>query len=108
MCDATGNLLTSEEQIEKLAVDTYRKRLENRPIRGNLSSIRNDKEELCSRRLEDAKKKVTQPWTMEQLESVLEYLKKDKSRDPFGYANEIFRPEVAGDDLKLAILKLMD
>ena len=56
----------------------------------------------------DAKKKVTQPWTMEQLESVLEYLKKDKSRDPFGYANEIFRPEVAGDDLKLAILKLMN
>ena len=56
----------------------------------------------------DAKKKVTQPWTMEQLESVLEYLKKENSRDPFGYANEIFRPEVAGDDLKLAILKLMN
>ena len=46
--------------------------------------------------------------TMDQLESVLNYLKKNKSRDPYGYANEIFRPDVAGQDLKLAILKLMN
>ena len=35
-------------------------------------------------------------------------LKKQKSRDPYGLANDIFRPEVAGDDLKLALLKLMN
>ena len=45
---------------------------------------------------------------MEQLDKVHKYLKKDKSREPYGYANEIFRPEVAGQDLKLAILKLMN
>ena len=45
---------------------------------------------------------------MEQLDDVLNYLKKNKSQDPFGYANEIFRPEVAGSDLKRAILKLMN
>ena len=43
---------------------------------------------------------------MDQLDHVLKHMKKNKSRDPFGYANEIFRPEVAGNDLKLAILKL--
>ena len=31
-----------------------------------------------------------------------------KSRDPYGLANELFMPGVAGDDLKLAILKLMN
>ena len=45
---------------------------------------------------------------MKQLETVLDYLKKNKSRDPLGYANEICRPEVAGDDLKKATLSLMN
>ena len=44
---------------------------------------------------------------MKHLEKVLKYLKKDKSRDPLGYCNELFSPEVAGDDLKLALLKMM-
>ena len=45
---------------------------------------------------------------MEQLETVLNYLKKNKSRDPFGYANDLFQVEVAGDDLKKAVLMLLN
>ena len=30
---------------------------------------------------------------MDELEIVLEHLKKDASRDPLGYANEVFKPE---------------
>ena len=105
MKDQSGNLITSEDQIEKLALETYKKRLENRKMKESLSQIKEDKEELCSRRMETAKNKTTPPRTMDQLESVLNYLKKNKSRDPYGYANEIFRPDVAGQDLKLAILK---
>ena len=41
---------------------------------------------------------------MDQLETVLEYLKKDKSRDPLGFANEIFHPDVAGMTLKKLFL----
>ena len=108
MLDSSGNLVTSEVEIEKIAIETYQNRLRNRPMRSNLENIRNEKEELCTRRLETASKNITPPWTMEQLDDVLNYLKKDKSRDPFGYANEIFRPGVAGEDLKLAILKLMN
>ena len=50
----------------------------------------------------------TAPWTMDDLDRVLKHLKINKSRDPLGFANEIFRPEVAGSDLKKAILKLMN
>ena len=50
----------------------------------------------------------TPPWTLSDLEKVLKSLKKQKSRDPHGLANDLFRPGVAGDDLKLAVLKLMN
>ena len=59
-------------------------------------------------RLEAAKKNKTAPWTIKHLEVVLKYLKKNKSRDPLGFSNEIFKTDVAGDDLKLAILKLVN
>ena len=45
---------------------------------------------------------------MLNLDKVLKNLKKNTSRDPYGLANELFMPGVAGDDLKLAILKLMN
>ena len=67
-----------------------------------------DKEELCKMRLNNAKENKTKPWEMTDLEVVLKHLKKNKSRDPLGYANELFRPETAGDDLKLAILMMIN
>ena len=45
---------------------------------------------------------------MEELEVVLNHLKKDASRDPHSYANEIFKQDVAGKDLKVAVLTLMN
>ena len=45
---------------------------------------------------------------MNNLNKVLKYLKKNKARDPYGYANEIFKDGVAGKDMKLVILKLMN
>ena len=45
---------------------------------------------------------------MDQLEVVLRNLKNNKSRDPMGFANELFKPNTAGSDLKKGILKLMN
>ena len=73
-----------------------------------MEHIKDAKEILCEKLLKLAKSEKTPPWKMKDLDEVLKNLKKDKSRDPMGLANEIFRPEVAGDDLKLAILKLMN
>ena len=108
MLDQKGNLITSAKAIEALAVETYKKRLENRQIKDALKHIEKDKEELCRLRLKIASRNKTPDWTMDQLETVLEYLKKDKSRDPLGFANEIFHLDVAGDDLKKAILVLLN
>ena len=108
MVDEKGNLVTSEKAIGELAVETYKKRLENRKIKENLEGLKSDKEELCKLRLKLSSKRITPDWTMDQLERVLDYLKKNKSRDPLGYANDIFKNDVAGEDLKFSILRLMN
>ena len=48
MCDLEGNLVTNEVEIEKIAMETYRKRLSNRPMKSSLEIIRIQKEELLS------------------------------------------------------------
>ena len=106
--DTQGNLVTSPDAIMSLAVKTYSKRLENRKMKDDLKSLQNDKDILCKLRLKVSSKKKTAPWTMADLDRVLKYLKKDKSRDPLGYANELFQEGVAGDDLKEALIRLMN
>ena len=104
----SGNLLTNEEKIEEAAIKVYKQRLRNRPINENIEHIKDAKEILCKKLLKIASSKKTPAWTMKDLDVVLKNLKKQKSRDPYGLANELFLPEVAGNDLKLAILRLMN
>ena len=108
MLDTLGNLVTSPAIIEELAMKTFQDRLKNKPIKEGLENVKKDKEELCRRRLEKARNSKTEPWKIEDIEAVLKYLKKNKSKDPFGYINELFGEDVAGNDLKLAILILMN
>ena len=46
MLDRAGNLVTSNQAIEELAIDTYKKRLENREMRDELKQLQQDKEDL--------------------------------------------------------------
>ena len=65
MLDKAGNLVTSNQAIEELAIDTYKKRLENRVMRDELKQVQIDKEDLCKLRLKKARKTKTPdypPW----------------------------------------------
>ena len=108
MLDSQGNLVKSEEGIKELAVNAYAKRLENRPMKNELKEIKEMKETLADKVMEIAKRNKTPDWTIKDLCKVLNHLKNDKSRDPHGLANELFKNDVAGDDLKLALLTLMN
>ena len=108
MKDNDGNLITTAKGIETLALETYAKRLQNRKIKDGLENLQKNKEDLCELRLQLARENKTADWTKKQLEKVLNYLKKNKSRDPFGYSNDIFKTNVAGENLKDAILILMN
>ena len=59
MLDEKGNLVTSVDEVQKLTVETYRKRLTNRPMKEDLEHIRKEKEELCAKRLQIARKNTT-------------------------------------------------
>ena len=48
------------------------------------------------------------PWTMDNLEFILKHIKLGKARDPNGWANELFRNDVAGKQLKISMLKLFN
>ena len=82
--------------------------MEGNKINENLEGIEKAENDLCKTRLSLCKKNKTDPWSMENLHCVLKQLKKDKSRDAQGYANELFTLSVAGDDLQKAVLKLMN
>ena len=108
MKDDDGNIITSLKEIEKLSIHTYKSRLSNRPMLPELDHLKTQKEKLCMLKLKAAKRIKTDPWTLKDLEKVLKHIKHSKSRDPLGFANELFDPKVAGDDLKRAILNLMN
>ena len=91
-----------------MAVKAYENRLRNRPMKKGMDDIKDAKEKLADKVIEAAKNNKTDPWDMADLEIVLKKLKNNKSRDPHGLANELFKEETAGDDLKKAILCLMN
>ena len=76
-------------------------------MKDGLEHMKNSKEELCRLRVNAAMNNKSPPWTMDELEIVLNGLKNYKARDPLGYVNELFDPDVAGKDLKVAILMMM-
>ena len=50
----------------------------------------------------------TTPWTKSQLRKVLKKLKENKTRDPHGLVNELFKPGVIGNDLEESLLQLLN
>ena len=108
MLDPHGNIVTSAEGIQTEALNHYKRVLANRPIQPDLIELKNKKEELCGERIKQAKLNKSAPWTEDDLEVVLKFLKKGKSRDPNDHPNELYNMEWAGKDLKHAILILMN
>ena len=108
MLNEEGKLVTNAKEIEKLSLKVFKNRLKNRNIEDNLVEMKKEKEKMCEMRLKSAKNNKTPPWTMKDLNRVLGYLKNNKSRDPFGLCNELFKEDIAGKDLKCAILKLVN
>ena len=61
----TGNLLTTEEKIEKAALKVYKDRLRSKPIHRSIEQIKEAKEKLCENNIKIAKYEKTPAWTMD-------------------------------------------
>ena len=108
MFDEHGNLVTGSKSLEDLTINMYINRLKALNIKKGLEMHQMNRETLFEKRIEEAQANVTSNWTMQDLETVLKQLKTRKSRDPFGFSNELFKPANAGNDLKIATLTLMN
>ena len=106
--NSEGKIITNPEELKELYLQTFLHRLRDRPIKEGYEGILELKEELFEERLKAAKLEKTDPWKMNELENVLKKLKKNKSRDPNGLINELFKPGVIGEDLKLSLLLLFN
>ena len=106
--DRRGNIVTAPNLIRKLYLDTYIDRLRQRKMNPELLEVFNLKTELWKRRQKILKSKVTPRWSMKDLNLVLKSLKNNKSRDPHGLLNDIFKPGLAGRNLKLGILHFVN
>ena len=108
MFDNKGNILTTNIAIENRALEVYASRIESNTIKQHLKESETLTNKLCESRLATTSKKKSPPWNMDDLKAALKDLRKDKARDALDQANELFKEDVAGDDLMLAVLKLMN
>ena len=106
--DNKGNLITKHEDLKKLYLKTYKQRMRNRPIKDGFDDFKVLKENLFHMRLKLAEEKKSELWTINQLEEAIKTLKKNKSRDPNGWINELFKDGVAGCKLKLSLLHIFN
>ena len=106
--DQRGNLITKHQDLKKLYLKTYKLRMRNRPIRKELIDFKIIKENLFDKRLKLAEGKKSQLWNMNDLEKAIKALKDNKSRDPNGWINELFKDGVAGYNLKLSLLHIFN
>ena len=106
--DKLGNLITAPERLKILYLETYVERLRHREIKPDFTSNYQKKVKLWEMRFDHLKKKVTNDWSEEELTSTLKSLKNNKSRDPNGLINEIFKPPVIGRDLKDTLLEFLN
>ena len=108
MVNSEGKLLTTDKDITDEAVLHYKHVFRHRQIEPGLEHIKRDRELLCQKRLEKASSNKTPKWSLEDVTHVLKTLKTGKSKGPYDIPNELLKPDVAGDDLILAIKKLMN
>ena len=103
-----GQIVTNHMELKHLYLNSYTQRLRNRPIKEEFEEIKSIKEEIFYKRIKISLTRKSEPWTMMNLESVLKKLKKDKARDPNGWANELFKDGVAGWNLKISLLDFLN
>jgi hypothetical protein len=106
--DSSGNLITSPQELRNLYLTTYTERLAHRSMKTAFMDIFELQNKLWELRNSECQKIQTEPWTEEQLVRVLKKLKTNKTRDPLGMINEVFKPGIIGKDLLHGLIELLN
>ena len=106
--DHMGKIVSSQKDIKNLLLREYTNRLRSRPVREDLKSLKCRRQKIFEMKLSLSGDQSSSDWTMNDLEKALASLKNNKSRDPKGFTNELFKVENIGDNLKVSLLMMMN
>ena len=101
-----GMLITSPNLLKELYLRTYKHRLRQREMKEEYMDIFFLKNELWESRMKELIGIKSEEWSLADLMKVLKSLKNNKTMDPNGMINEIFKPGIIGEDLKIALVSL--
>ena len=103
-----GMLVTAPNLLKNLYLKTYTHRLRQREMKAEYLDVFFLKTELWESRCKELISRKSEPWSLEDLVKVLKSLKNNKTMDPHGMINEIFKPGCIGKDLKATLLSLFN
>ena len=86
----------------------YKERLRSRPVRPDLLEFEGRKKMIFKMKMKLAESTKSPEWTMSDLDRALRDLKRNKSRDNEGFINELFKPDVIGNNLKMSLLLMFN
>ena len=103
-----GRIVSAPGELKKLLAKEYKERLRSRPARPDLYGLSRRRRRIFRLKMKLAEENTTSPWTMNDLENALKDLKPNKSRDPEGFVNELFKKDSIGEDLKKSLLLMFN
>ena len=106
--DQGGNLISGRNNLKELYRTTYQDRLSYKPIKEGWEMIENIKNYLFKERMKLSSMIKLDPWDVEKVKNICKKLKRGKARDRDDLIFELFKPEVAGNDLLISITKMFN
>ena len=103
-----GKIVSGPKDIKNLLAIEYKNRLRSRPMRPDLLALKKRRQKIFQMKIKLAQKNRSPDWTESDMEKALSDLKNNKSRDPQGYINEIFKHGVIGQNMKNSLLVMMN
>ena len=103
MQDQAGNLISGKDGLRQLYQTTYEDRLAHKPIKDGWEDVQNLKETLFRHRMQLSSDIKSKDWNVSDIKKICKKLKSGKARDRDDLIFELFKPDLAGDDLMLSL-----
>ena len=103
MQDQAGNLICGKGGLRNLYQTTYTERLSHKPIKSGWEKVQSLKESLFEERIKLCSARKTEGWDLDKIKKICKKLKTGKARDRDDLTYELFKPNMAGDDMMLSL-----
>ena len=103
MKDKAGNLISGKNSLKSLYQTTYEERLAHKPIEEGWEDIQTLKENLFEERIKFSSENKSEDWDGNKVLKICKKLKSGKARDRDDLIYELFKPDLAGENMILSL-----